>query len=281
MYDVACDPARSVTQKSQPIGIPGRERTRMNEIIQSLFDRKSIRAFRDLPVPEAERDMIIDAALQAPTAGNQALYTIIDVRDQAIKDALAVSCDNQPFIARAPLVLVFLADCRRWFDCYGYAGATRRKPGAGDLVLAMQDAMIAAQNAVTAAHSLGIGSCYIGDILENHDKVVELLKLDESVMPATLLVFGYPTESQRVRSKPPRFDRRFMVRQDTYSRQPEEDLRRMFDKRNGEGNDDRDKGASFDFDEYHQAFCTRKYMSDFALELNESVSRYLERFESR
>lgn len=242
----------------------------MNAIIQALFDRKSVRSFMEKDICEADRNLILDAAIQAPTAGNQMLYTIIDVRDQAIKDELADSCDDQPFIATAPFVLVFLADCRRWLDCYESTGAEPRKPGVGDFILATQDAMIAAQNAVTAADSLGIGSCYIGDILENHDRVFSLLKLDPYVVPVTLLVFGYPSEQQRLRSKPKRFDRRFIVCKDTYKRLSEPALRAMFKARHPE--------PSFDFNTYIQAFCRRKYNSDFSKEMTESVQKYIDEF---
>ena len=46
-----------------------------------------------------------------------------------------------------------------------------REPDVGDLLLAVSDANIAAQNAVTAAEAMGIGSCYIGDIMENAETV--------------------------------------------------------------------------------------------------------------
>lgn len=84
------------------------------------------------------------AAAMAPTAGNQQLYTIIDVTDQRIKDQLVKSCDNQPFIAEGKMVLVFCADCRKWYQAFQSAGCEPRKPGVGDLLLAVSDANIAA-----------------------------------------------------------------------------------------------------------------------------------------
>ena len=139
-----------------------------NAILSALSARKSVRVFTPDPVTPDERAAILNAAFQAPTAGNQQLYTILDITDPALKATLADLCDHQPFIAGAPLVLVFLADCRRWLNAYHAAGITdARKPGAGDLMLAVADTCIAAQNAVVAAESLGIGSCYIGDVLEN------------------------------------------------------------------------------------------------------------------
>lgn len=82
----------------------------MNNTIKELFERKSVRAFESKPVENYKKQLIINAAIQAPTAGNMTLYSIIDVRNQGIKDKLAQSCDNQPFIAKAPIVLIFVAD---------------------------------------------------------------------------------------------------------------------------------------------------------------------------
>ena len=139
-----------------------------NAILSALSARKSVRVFTPDPVTPGERAAILNAAFQAPTAGNQQLYTILKITDPALKARLADLCDHQPFIAKAPLVLVFLADCRRWLQAYKAAGIEDvRTPGVGDLLLAMADTCIAAQNAVVAAESLGIGSCYIGDIMEN------------------------------------------------------------------------------------------------------------------
>jgi nitroreductase len=248
----------------------------MNEIIQSLYNRKSIRSFTDQTVSEEVRQLIVESAMQAPTAGLQMLYTILDIRDQDIKNELAVSCDEQPFIAKAPMVLVFLADCRRWLDLYEVAGAVYRQPGPGDLLLAFADALIAAQNAVVAAESLGLGSCYIGDILENQETVVELLNLDKYTVPAAMLVFGYPTDKQKAVQKPRRFDRKYILMRDRYSRLPEADLRDMFETRLDMPSSPQDEGSGFE--EYIKAFCERKYMSDFAYEMTRSAEEYLKAF---
>ena len=90
-----------------------------------------MRAFTGQSVTPEEKEAILRAAFMAPTAGCQQLYTIIDVTDQSLKDALAVSCDNQPFIARAPVVLIFCADCQKWLDAYRDTGCEPREPGAG------------------------------------------------------------------------------------------------------------------------------------------------------
>ena len=244
-----------------------------NEILQALSARKSVRVFTYEPVTAAERAAILEAAFQAPTAGNQQLYTILDITDPALKERLADLCDHQPFIAKSKLCLVFLADCRRWPRAYRAAGvASPRKAGPGDLLLAMADACIAAQNAVTAAESLGIGSCYIGDVLENAEAMREALALPPQVVPACMLVFGRPTEQQKTRQKPVRFREEAVVCQNTYRDRTEAELREDFSQR-GAG------VPEFEFDRYLQAFCNRKYDSDFSREMSRSAAVYLKDFE--
>ena len=130
----------------------------MNETIRALAARKSMRVYEDRPIPEECKRAILQSAMEAPTAGNQQLYTILDITDPALKAQLAESCDHQPFIAMAPMVLIFCADVQKWVDLFVEGGAQPRTPGLGDLLLAVSDTNIAAQNAVVAAESLGIGS---------------------------------------------------------------------------------------------------------------------------
>ena len=114
----------------------------MNEIIKSIYERKSVRAYEDRPIPEEMKQVILES-----------LYTILNITDQKVKEALVDTCDHQPFIAKAPLVLIFCADCKKWYDAFIEAGSEPRKPDVGDLMLAVSDAVIAAQNAVVAAES--------------------------------------------------------------------------------------------------------------------------------
>ena len=188
----------------------------MNNTIQELYNRKSVRVFTGEPISKEKKELILTAATQAPTAGNQQLYTIIDVTDQKLKEKLAVTCDNQPFIAEADMVLVFVADCRKWYEGFKDAGAEPRNPGVGDLMLAVTDTAIAAQNAVIAAESLGIGSCYIGDIMENAETHKDILHLPEYTFPALMLVFGYPTKQQMQREKPQRVELAHVVHENAY-----------------------------------------------------------------
>ena len=241
----------------------------MNEVIRQLNTRKSVRAYADKAISKAEKDAILMAAAQAPTAGNQQLYTILDITDPAIKEKLVETCDHQPMIAQAPLVLIFCADCKKWYDAYLAVGCETRTPGVGDLLLAVSDAMIAAQNAVTAAESLGIGSCYIGDIMENCEAQRKLLKLPEYVFPVGMVIFGYPTQQQQNRPKPERVAMDYIVHENGYTPLSDKELEDMWTPRCGE------KGYAA----WMQAFCARKYNSDFSREMTRSVAKYLEQYE--
>lgn len=241
----------------------------MNEMLDTIHKRKSVRVFTEEPVTDEMKQSVLEAAFRAPTAGNQMLYTLLDITDQKKKDRLAVLCDHQPFIAEAPLVLIFLADTRRWDDCYRAAGIQPRAPQLGDLILACEDALIAAQSSVLAAESLGLGSCYIGDVLEQKEEMTKLLKLDPYVFPVIMVVYGYPTEQQKRRKKTERFDKQFIVQENEYRRLTANELRQMFSSRTG----------GDEYEVFMKKFHNRKFASDFALELNRSVAEYLKVFQ--
>lgn len=197
-----------------------------NPTLQALLQRRSVRQYDPTPLTPAEKQAILTATLRAPTAGAMMLYSIIEVSDPAIKDRLVETCDHQPFIAAAPYLLLFVADYQRWMDLYEAAGCAARAaelgippraPAEGDLVLALMDALIAAHTAVVAAEALGIGSCYIGDIIENWEVHRDLFQLPRYTFPAALICFGRPAPIPE-RRRTGRFDQRFVVHQDTYRR---------------------------------------------------------------
>ncbi len=240
----------------------------MNEVLRQLSERKSVRVFTDKQISAEDKRAILEAAMQAPTAGNQQLYTILDITDQELKNKLSETCDNQPFIAKASMVLVFLADFQKWYDAFKEAGCEPRKPREGDLMLSVCDTVIAAQNAVTAAHSLGIGSCYIGDIMELREVHRELLNLPEFVFPAAMVVFGYPTQQQLDRKKPERASLEYIVQENAYHQMNGDELRALFSNKPGVQT----------FESWFSAFCNRKYHSDFSKEMSRSVKAYIEQF---
>ena len=184
----------------------------MHETLNLLHNRRSVRSFEERTIEPDHLLQLKTATLRAPTAGNMALYSIIEVKDPDKKKKLAHICDEQEMIATAPLVWVFLADMQEWVNYFRLSGAVKRAeeaslanfraPALGDLHLCMQDAIIAAQNSVIAAEALGIGSCYIGDIIEQFENVRTLLELKQYTIPACMLIFGYPKGKKPVKLSP-------------------------------------------------------------------------------
>ena len=248
----------------------------MNETLKVIEQRKSVRAYEPKSLSRKQRDAIVHAAMRAPTGGNMMLYSILEIEDQAIKDRLAVTCDDQPFIAKAPLVLLFLADYQRWFDFFGHSGVEElcrtqgvpfRKPEEGDLMLAICDALIAAQTAALAAESMGIGSCYIGDVMENYEIHRDLLHLPEFTFPIAMVCFGFPTEQQKARPRPSRYSEDLIVFKDVYHRLTPAELEVM-------ASECPTRAAGETLNAGQQIYL-RKYASEFMVEMNRSVREVL------
>lgn len=218
--------------------------------------------------------------MRAPTAGNMMLYSILEITEQSIKDKLAVSCDNQPFIAESPLVLIYAADYQRTFDYFEYSGVKKycekngvkyRTPGEGDLMLSVDDSLIAAQTAVIAAEALGLGSCYIGDIMENYEFNRDLLNLPDYVFPAAMLCIGYPANPEYFGKLTERFDSEFIRFKNSYKRLTPTDFTRMYGKTN-----ERYSGSGcypMNAGNHGQYLYARKFSADYSIEMDRSVRK--------
>ena len=78
----------------------------MNETLKLLLNHQSIHAYKKQPINAKNKDLLLQTTLRAPTTNNIILYSIIEISEQAAKDTLAWTCDNQPFIAKTPLILL-------------------------------------------------------------------------------------------------------------------------------------------------------------------------------
>ncbi len=246
-----------------------------NPTLNTIFNRRSVRVFKDTPITQEIKDTIIIGAMRAPTAGNMMFYSILEVDDQAKKDKLAVTCDNQPFIAKAPFVLLFLADYQRWMDYFRTCDVNsyrkdeklpNRTPEEGDLLLACCDALIAAQTAVIAAESVGIGSCYIGDIMENYEFHKELFNLPKYTFPITLVCFGYPNEKAFERKLTTRLPREYIHFKNEYKQFNSEDFDKMYKERGL-------KHYSANAVNFGQHMYSKKFVADFTVEMTRSVRK--------
>lgn len=246
-----------------------------NATLRALLERASVRAFDPRALAPEVEDAILAAALQAPTAGNMQLYTILRVHSEETRKTLARTCDDQPFIAEAPLTLVFLADFTRWQGLYAAAGvpALAREQGIAwqgptiaDFLLCCCDAMAAAQNAVIAAQALGVGSCYIGDIMEQYETHRELFHLPPQAFPLAMLVLGYPKgafPAPRGRVRRP-----YVVHEETYQGFDGQQLLDMI----------RRDHAGFDAETFVRKHFLRKNGAPFFAEMTRSASVALNAF---
>ncbi len=254
----------------------------MNATIDLIDNRKSLRVFQERAIQRSEVDRIIAGAMRAPTAGNMMLYSILEVDRQADKDRLVKTCDNQPFIAKAPLVLIFLADMQRWYDYYAACGVPRfcREndlspvgPQESDLMLCSCDALVAAQNAVITAEALGIGSCYIGDIMENIEIHREMFALPPLVFPTIMVCFGYYGDKHRQKPSTVRFPQQSVHFKDHYRRLSPSDFDEMMRER---------LATQFKAGKFHknarnlgQHFYLKKTGAAFSAEMRRSVKKAL------
>ena len=250
----------------------------MNETIKLIQNRKSIRSFQDKQINTKIKNQIIQSAMRSPTAGNMMLYSIIEVDNQHIKDQLVKSCDNQHFIAKAPLVLLFVADYQRWMDYFTVSNVKeycennnllRRSPKEGDLMIACCDALIAAQTAVISAESLGIGSVYIGDIMENYEFHKQLFELPKYTFPISMVCFGYPTEKALNRKYTDRLDQNLVHFTDKYKRLNKDELSTMYETRELKHYPKRATN-------FGQHMYSKKFVSDFTIEMTRSVKKMIE-----
>jgi len=246
-----------------------------------IKNRVSIRKFNEKPITEEVLNSIIESAIKAPTAGNMVPYTILKVKNRETLEKLSVSCDHQPFIKDADTALIFLVDIYKWHhyllqnDVKEYAEKTNRQydgPTLADAILGINDALIASENAVLAAEHYGVGSCYIGDIMENFEYHKELFDLPDHVFPAAMLVLGNYDHRPTPRY---RFDTKYVVFDETYKKLSEDELEDMYQEKTKLYN----PNVSEDIKNYAQQFYNRKMGADFFIEMNRSLKEILKMFE--
>ncbi len=250
-------------------------------MINNLLNRRSHRAFLEERINDKDLDLIKKATLQAPTAGNLTLYSIIEIENPSIKEKLSVLCDNQPMIKKAPHVWVFLADFNRWLKYFKLSNTETktntkiRKVNVGDLHLALQDSIIAAQSATVAIDELGYGSCYVGDIIENYEEVQQVLNLPAQAVPAAMLIFGKPKKKLTTPRERP--DSQYIFFTDTYKNQSDEEIVATYKKLE----DSQRKTKTLPFNNegtIADQFYLRKFSTSFMKEMNRSTKVFIERW---
>lgn len=175
----------------------------VNEVLRSILAHRSVRAFRPEPLPAGTVETLVAAASSAPTSSNLQTWSVVAVEDPGRRARLAELAARQGFIRDAPLMLVWLADLSRLDRVAEAAG--RQLDGLHFLetyMVALIDAALAAQNAVVAAESLGLGTVYVGAMRNRPAEVAAELALPPHAMAAFGLSVGWPDPATATAVKP-------------------------------------------------------------------------------
>jgi nitroreductase len=158
-----------------------------NQTLDLLLAHRSVRHYTSDPLPGGALEAALAAAQSASTSSNLQLWSVIAVEDAGRKARLSVHAANDAHVAKAPLLLVWLADLARLRHLGDALGAaTEGLDYFEAFLLAATDAALAAQNAMTAFESLGLGGCYIGGMRNHPAEVAAELGLP----PLTFALFG-------------------------------------------------------------------------------------------
>ena len=174
-----------------------------NGALDTMLAHKSVRAYSDAPLPADLIETIVAAGQSAPSSSNLQFWSVVAVRDAERKARLSRVASNQSHVANAPLLLVFVADLSRPRLLAGREG--RSAEGLDYLetfIVAVADAAFAAQNAVVALESMGLGCCYIGSLRNDPIAVARELNLPSGAFAVFGMTVGYPDPANPADVKP-------------------------------------------------------------------------------
>ena len=198
-----------------------------NQMIKQLLERGSCRNFSHRRIPPKILDLILRAGCHSPTGGNLQPYSIIKIQKGDMKRKLSKLC-GQSFMSKAPVHLLFCIDwhrIKRWAELE-FAPFTATS-SFRHFWISFQDTIICAQNICTAADAFGLGSVYIGTIVDFFPAIKEMFELPAGVFPVVLLCMGYPREKDiKTRRK---LGPEIIVHEETYKEPEDEKLLESFE----------------------------------------------------
>ena len=196
-----------------------------------MMKRRSVRIFKDQEIPDSLIEQLLDVANQAPSGGNIQPLSIILVRSSEGRKKLAELAGGQPWVSHAPLSMIFCLDfCRvkKWAEMS--QTDFRGEQALNHFLIAYADLMVAAQNVVIFAESLGLGSVYIGSIQHEIDETRNFFEIPEHVLPLMVLSIGYP---KSIPQNIPKLKKEVIVHHERYRKPEENEIRRAFDEKYG------------------------------------------------
>jgi nitroreductase len=172
-------------------------------VLDLQLAHRSVREFAPGDVTDDHLRAMVAAAQSAPTSSNLQPWSVVVVRDRERKARLATYAAGQRFVEEAPVLLVWVADLSRARRLAARAGTV---VDAADYlettIIGFVDTALAAQNAVVAAESLGLGTVFVGAIRNHPDKVAAELGLPPHAVAAFGLAVGVPDPTESAGIKP-------------------------------------------------------------------------------
>lgn len=188
----------------------------LNDTLLHLLSHRSVRAFTSAPLPPGTLETLVAAAQSASSSSNLQTWSVVAVEDPATKARLSQIAADQRHVIEAPLMLVWLADLARLEEI---GRRLDRPTEALDylemLFIGIIDAALAAQNAVVALESLGLGAVYIGALRNKPAEVADLLGLPPHVMAVFGMCVGHPDPERPAHVKP-RLPQRAVLHHERY-----------------------------------------------------------------
>jgi nitroreductase len=160
------------------------------ELYEAIKGRRSVRQFTGEHVSDEVLKRLLEAACQAPSAGNLQPWHFYVIRKEDLKKEIAWDAHGQFFIAEAPVVVVVCADLRVSASGYGQRGVN---------LYALQDTAAAIQNLLLAVHAEGLGACWVGAFDEQ--MVKKSLGLVEDIRPVAIIPIGHTSRIPSPRSR--------------------------------------------------------------------------------
>jgi nitroreductase len=168
-----------------------------------LLNHRSIRSFKNDPVPDGVLNKILEAAIRASNTGNMQAYSIVVTRDPGIRRKLWESHFKQDMVLEAPVHLTFCADFNRFSSWCKLRDADPGYDNFLSFLTGAIDAVIASQNAALAAEEQGLGICYLGTVTWMADRFIQILELPGLVMPVAAISLGYKNENPELTDRLP------------------------------------------------------------------------------
>lgn len=212
-----------------------------SETAKVILNHRSIRDYKDEPIPQEHLDIILEAMQLAPSSVNGQSRSIVEVKDPVKKAEIIKIATNQQWIAPAAHFFILCMDFYRANIAATKIGKPNlMKDQTEALMIGTMDAGLAMGNAIAVAESLGYGVVPIGAIRNNPKRIIELLELPELVYPLNGFVLGVKNEESDVK---PRFPKSAFYHVDTYNRDMKEEVD-VYDEVMADYMDERTNGKS-------------------------------------